>query len=299
VRDQLQRSLARGRDSRTWGQLFDRSARTDGDAAMGVSGLRENVFGVEVGGDRRIDAGALAGWALGASRGRFGVDGAPQSGSADALHLAGYAGWRRGALDAGAMLGWGWYQNKESRAVAIASAPLAGVIDGVVPSIAATPGGGNLADAGDAEVDAGYRWRLRAQRLRAYAGAGLAALRQRSLVESDTGGSALLYPARRESWRALWTGLRWQRGSECLRDALDLRLQHAWQAPAAWSTAFVAAPQVAFTQRGAQAPDDTLHGALSVRRCVRRGLSWRAALDTVLGRGELGMGLSGGLTLRW
>jgi uncharacterized protein with beta-barrel porin domain len=282
-----------------WGELSARHARVGGNAATGVAARHENVFDVEVGRDRRIGVHALGGLALGAASGRFSVDGAAQAGTVDTLHLAGYAAWRRGGLDAGAMLGWGVYANRESRTVSIQPGPLAGVVGAAVPALGEAPTGRTLADAADAEIDAGYHLRILAQRLRVYSGAGLVALHQHALVETGASASALVYPAWRENWRALWTGLTWQRARGCRHEALDLRLQHAWRPPASWSTAFVAAPQVGFMLRGARAPADTLHARLSLHRCLRSGWSWRAALHTVIGRGERGLGLDGGLTLRW
>ena len=123
-------------------------------------------------------------------------------------------------------------------------------------------------------------------------------LRERSLREAGS-NSALNYPRQGLVWRAAWLGVGWRHGSRCGRTALSLRLQHAWLPESGVRAMFVAAPSVGFSVLGAQAPADTLHAGLGLRRCLRRGLSWNAALHAVLAHGERGLGVDAGLRWLW
>jgi uncharacterized protein with beta-barrel porin domain len=151
----------------------------------------------------------------------------------------------------------------------------------------------------DAEADGGYSWRSFGQRLRAFGGAGLVALRQGLLTEGGSASTALVYPANNVDWRALWAGIGWRHGSTCRRIALSMRVQRAWLPPAALTAMFAAAPATAFTVYGVQQPAYTFHTRLGIRRCVRRGMSWYAAVRSVLAHGEQGLGVDGGLQWRW
>ena len=299
VRDELRRELGCRCAHRSWATLFNRGTSLDGNPATDAAGMLDHVFGGEIGHANRIGRHALVGLSVGASSGSFSLSGLAQSGSSDSMRLGGFAGWRGGPVDVSAMLGVSGFENQEMRTVRLAPQSLGTGALGSIPGIDATPSGSNQAMALDAEADGGYSWRSFGQRLRAFGGAGLVALRQGLLTEGGSASTALVYPANNVDWRALWAGIGWRHGSTCRRIALSMRVQRAWLPPAALTAMFAAAPATAFTVYGVQQPAYTFHTRLGIRRCVRRGMSWYAAVRSVLAHGEQGLGVDGGLQWRW
>ena len=299
LRDELRRELACDCAPRAWATLISRGTSIDGNPATGAAGIFDRVFGAQIGRARRIGRHALAGVSLGATSGSFTMSGLPQSGRTNSLRVGGFAGWRGGPYDASAMIGFSGFENQESRTVLLASRSLGVGASATVPGIDETPSGGNLATAVDAEADGGYSWRSFGQRLRAFGGGGLVALHERLLTEGGGAGTALVYPAAQVDWRAVWAGIGWRHGSTCRRIDLNMRVQHAWLPPDAVTAMFAAAPGTAFTVYGVRQAANTLRTSLGIRRCLRRGISWYAAVRTVVARGERAMGVDGGLQWRW